>query len=89
MNEIDQIHAKLDKHTERQEQIILVLNEVKLDLNYHIRRTDILEAAVKEQADEINPIRRHVEVVNAVTKIFAALVAAGASIAAIIRLTLS
>jgi hypothetical protein len=89
MNEIDQIHAKLDKQAEKQEQIMVVLTDMRGDLNYHIRRTDILEKTTEQQRLELQPVRRHVEVVNALTKFFAAAVAAAASIAAVIRLIIS
>lgn len=57
------------------EELILIKN----DLSYHIKRTDILE-------QEFKPIKRHVELINGVCKLFSAAVIVAAALAGIARL---
>ena len=78
-DEITSLSQKLDRHTE-------ILGEIRSDLNYHIRRTDLLETTVKEQREEFKPVRRHVELVNSLAKVFMALVTISGVVAGILRL---
>lgn len=54
----------------------LVISDIRKDLSYHIKRTDILEA-------EFKPIKTHVAVVGALSKIIVVLFSVGAASAAI------
>lgn len=50
--------AKLDKIAEDIAEIKITMAEVKKDLAYHIRRTDLLES-------EVRPVKAHVDRLNA------------------------
>ena len=73
------IHELLAKMDEKLDDAIITLTEVKSDLRYHIKRTDLLE-------DEMKPVKKHVVAVNTLFK--ASMIAIGAvgTIAGIVKL---
>lgn len=52
--------------------------EIRLDLNYHIKRTDLLE-------EEFKPVKKHVEIVNALAKILTSIIVLSAALAGIYK----
>lgn len=60
--ELQQINQKLEKQNE-------ILTDIRVDINYHIKRTDMLEKALEMHLADFRPVRRHVEIVNALFKI--------------------
>lgn len=59
---IDKVLEKLDKIDERVDRIDVTMAKQEVVLEEHVRRTNILE-------DELKPIKKHVNMVNAVVKI--------------------
>lgn len=66
------------EQSERLNSIDVSLAEIKKDLNYHIMRTDLLES-------EFKPVKKHVETVNILAKVFSALVTAAAGLAGLVK----
>lgn len=58
----ERIEDKLDKVAGDQVDIKVHIAEIKKDLRYHIKRTDLLEADIK-------PVKKHVATVQAILKI--------------------
>lgn len=73
------IEEKLDKISEIQ-------SEIRVDLQYHIRRTDLLEEATKSLADTIAPIQEHVSFIRVAGKLLTVLGTVAAGIAALLAL---
>lgn len=59
---LERIENKLDRLVDQQGEIGVHIAEIKKDLKYHIKRTDLLEADVK-------PIKKHVSNVHAILKL--------------------
>lgn len=70
------------KLREMLQQILLQQQEMKDDLRYHIKRTDLLEAKVER---DLPPVKRHVDLVNGMAKVFSALVALSVGVIAIVK----
>lgn len=62
------VYDKLEKIEERLSSIDVHLAKYNTQLEYHIDRTDRLEAIVMETQDELKPIIAHVEQVRGVGK---------------------
>lgn len=74
----------LDKIQENQQGIQVDLAEIRKDVNYHIKRTDLLEELVASNKRETAPL---IETYNFI-KVFGLLLVSGAALAAILRLFL-
>ena len=59
---------------------------IRTDLNYHIKRTDVLESEVKEWRRDIEPVQKHVTFINSLGKLLAFLAIVGTAVAAIISI---
>ena len=55
------MESKLDKLFDLIAEIQLDIAEIKADLRYHIRRTDLLDEDLKQQRGELKPVVKHVE----------------------------
>ena len=55
------MESKLDKIFDLIAEIQLDIAEIKADLRYHIRRTDLLDDDLKQQRSELKPVVKHVE----------------------------
>ena len=67
--ELNDINTKLEEHTKILASVDKTLALQALQLEQHIKRTDLAEENIKILRDEFRPVERHVEVMNAVTKI--------------------
>ena len=77
------IAEKLDKIADDIVEIKVTLAEQHLEIAHHIHRTNLLEESVSALRNDQKPIERHVNLINALAKIFLAVIAAAGSIAAI------
>ena len=66
-------------------QIKILLAEIKSDLKYHIKRTDLLDGELKHMRKDMEPVEAHVRFVTSLGKLLAVLVAGAAAIAGILR----
>lgn len=66
---------------DRLNKINTTLTEVKSDLKYHIKRTDMLE-------DEMKPVKKHILIVNTLCKLSLIILGAIGTIAGVIRVFL-
>lgn len=87
LDKLDEMSDKQDKLNETHSEMKIDLSEVRKDLNYHIKRTDMLEQYYKELAAEIKPLNQRYQQMNGILKalgIIALLAGILASIAKII-----
>lgn len=54
-------------------------------LKYHIKRTDLLEENVAMFREDFLPVKKHVDLINAGTKLLVVIVTLGAGIAGILK----
>lgn len=52
---------QLDRIADKIEEIRADIAEIKVDLRYHIKRTDLLDDDLKQQRKELKPVVKHVE----------------------------
>jgi len=79
MSDLTRIEKKLDRLDERLGSIDKTLVAQHVSLEEHIRRTEILESKVE-------PIEKHVAMINGALKLFGMLCMVGGLIAAILKL---
>jgi len=60
---LNRMEDKIDRIGGEVSEVNIHIAEIKKDLRYHIKRTDLLEA-------EVNPIKKHVIMVSGVMKFF-------------------
>jgi hypothetical protein len=81
------LHEKLDRIEqtlgEFRNETTVELTEIKKDLAYHIRRTDILEARVKDLATDAKPILTILTILTYVGKILVPVAAMAAVLKAL------
>ena len=58
-------------------EIKILLAEIKVDLKYHIKRTDLLDVELRALREDLEPVERHVAFVTGLGKfvIFIAIIA--------------
>lgn len=74
----ERVEGKLDRLDERLDGITQVLVKQEEQLAYHIKRTNLLE-------EKLEPIEKHVALMNALAKIIIALIGVGGVIAGIFK----
>ena len=67
-NDDKTLHEKLDKLDTRLDRIDITLVRQEMHLDEHMRRTDLLETVVDEFKIDMRPVKRHVIVMEGVTK---------------------
>ena len=77
--------SKLDKIAERIEEIRIDLAEIRKDINYHIRRTDLAEDNIRMLRVELKPVEVHVERVNGGLKLLGLILVVAAVVKVIIE----
>lgn len=60
-NILDKLESKIDKQTERLDDINATLTEIKVDLRDHMRRTQLNEEAVKLLTEHVNEVTEKAE----------------------------
>lgn len=80
------MEEKLDKIAESLTEMRVDIAEIRKDLNYHIRRTDLAEQQIEKLANEIKPIQEHVAFIRISGKLLGALGGLAAVAASIYQL---
>jgi cob(I)alamin adenosyltransferase len=79
----------MDERLERIEQQLIVIRETLAvnthSLQEHMRRTDLLERRLDQQANDLKPVREHVIRVDAILKALGALAALAGVAASLIK----
>lgn len=65
----DRIFEKLDKIDERLNSIDKTLERNTISLEYHIKRTDILQNEVEKMNEDLTPVEDHVKKVHFILKV--------------------
>ncbi len=65
----EKIDLKFDKVIEDVNHIKIEQSEIKADVKYHIKRTDIAEENIQLVRKELEPIKKHVSMVNGALKL--------------------
>jgi hypothetical protein len=78
---LDKIEGKLDEGRDRLSSVDVTLAKQASDLEYHIKRTDLLEAQVSRVADEVTPIKEHVQKFRGIVWFLVALAGVGSALA--------
>jgi hypothetical protein len=69
----DKLENKLDKLDDRLDTIGLILEKNTAALEYHIKRTDILETSLSDFKDDLKPVEKHVAYMQGAAKLIAIL----------------
>lgn len=77
--QLERVETKVDSVVESISNINVHVAEIKKDLKYHIKRTDILEA-------ELKPIKRHVALMQATFKLLGMSVSLAVIVEAVVSL---
>jgi hypothetical protein len=72
---LDVLDAKLDIQTERLGSVDTTLAKQAKDLEYHIYRTDLLQALIQDMENEVAPITTHVQRIRAMGWVLTGVVA--------------
>jgi len=80
---LDKIEGKLDEGRDHLASVDVTLAKQASDLEYHIRRTDLLESKTDKIATEVTPIKDHVQMVRGVIWFLSAVVVALGAVATI------
>jgi chromosome segregation ATPase len=65
---VDRLLNKLDQLDERLHSIDVTLAKQEVNLQEHMRRTELLEAEVNDVRASIEPVQDHVKIVNGILK---------------------
>lgn len=68
MKKLDKLDNKLDQIEERLSSIDVTLVGQAADLKYHIKRTTLAEERMEHIETQLEPIKKHVAVINGVFK---------------------
>ena len=68
---LNKIEDKLDNLDGRVDNIDITLAKQHVSLEYHIKRSDQADAAIKIVSDELSPVKDHVKAVNTLIKVLA------------------
>lgn len=77
---LDKIEVKLDEGRDRLSSVDVTLTQQAADLAYHIKRTNLLEAQVSRVADEVTPIKEHVQRFRGIAWFLVALAGIGSTL---------
>ena len=84
--QLAKIEEKLDKVDEKLSSIDVTLAKQAKDLEHHIFRTDLAEANIELLRNELQPVKKHVALVDAGLKIIGALASISAFILGLAKL---
>jgi archaellum component FlaC len=71
--QLDKIEEKLDKVEERISSIDITLAKQAKDLEHHIYRTDLAESNIEMLRSEMQPVKKHVALMDASLKVIGAI----------------
>jgi hypothetical protein len=83
---LDKMDQKLDRIEDKISNIDVTLAKQAKDLEHHIYRTDLAEEQIKLVKEEIQPIKKHVALMDASLRIIGAIASAVTFIAGVYKL---
>jgi predicted nucleic acid-binding Zn-ribbon protein len=84
--QLDKIEAKIDEVEEKLSSIDVTLAKQAKDLEHHIYRTELAETNIELLRAEIQPVKKHVAIMDAVFKIIGVLASVTTFIMGVIKL---
>jgi predicted nucleic acid-binding Zn-ribbon protein len=84
--QLDKIEEKIDRVEDRISNIDVTLAKQAKDLEHHIFRTDLAEQNIEIIRNEMQPVKKHVALVDATLKVIGALASLTTFIFGIIKL---
>jgi archaellum component FlaC len=85
-DQLDKIEEKLDKVEEKISSIDVTLAKQAKDLEHHIYRTDLAESNIELLRTEMQPVKRHVALMDASLKVIGAIASVVTFVIGIIKL---
>lgn len=80
-NRDDRIYKILDKMDQRLDNVDVTLAKQSVVLEEHVKRTNLLESKIADlEADELKPIKKHVDRVNAIMWVMGGLLTVAATL---------
>jgi hypothetical protein len=86
MNELKKIDEKLEKINDRLGSVDVTLVRQEVNLQEHMRRTELNEIAVEKISQSIIPIYKHINMLEGVLKFFGLLAVLGSIVTAIFKI---
>jgi predicted nucleic acid-binding Zn-ribbon protein len=84
--QLDKIEEKVDRIEEKISNIDITLAKQAKDLEHHIYRTDLAESNIELLRSEIQPVKKHVALMDASLKVIGAIASIATFVLGIIRL---
>jgi archaellum component FlaC len=84
--QLDKIEEKVDRIEEKISNIDITLAKQSKDLEHHIYRTDLAESNIEMLRSEIQPVKKHVALMDASLKVIGAIASIATFVLGIIRL---
>jgi hypothetical protein len=84
--QLDKIEEKVDRIEEKISNIDITLAKQAKDLEHHIYRTDLAESNIEMLRSEIQPVKKHVALMDASLKVIGAIASIATFVLGIIRL---
>jgi archaellum component FlaC len=85
-DQLNKIEEKLDKVDEKLSSIDITLAKQAKDLEHHIYRTDLAESNIEILRKEMQPVKRHVALMDASLKVIGAIASVITFVIGIIKL---
>ena len=85
-DQLDKIEEKLDKVEEKLSSIDVTLAKQAKDLEHHIYRTDLAESNIELLRTEMQPVKKHVALMDASLKVIGAIASAVTFVIGVIKL---
>ena len=85
-DQLDKIEEKLDKVEEKISSIDVTLAKQAKDLEHHIYRTDLAESNIELLRTEMQPVKRHVALMDASLKVIGAIASVVTFVIGVIKL---
>jgi predicted nucleic acid-binding Zn-ribbon protein len=84
--QLDKIEEKVDRIEEKISNIDITLAKQAKDLEHHIYRTDLAESNIELLRSEIEPVKKHVALMDASLKVIGAIATIATFVLGVIRL---
>jgi predicted nucleic acid-binding Zn-ribbon protein len=84
--QLDKIEEKVDRIEEKISNIDITLAKQAKDLEHHIYRTDLAESNIELLRSEIEPVKKHVALMDASLKVIGAIATISTFVLGVIRL---
>jgi predicted nucleic acid-binding Zn-ribbon protein len=85
-DQLDKIEEKLDKVEEKLSSIDVTLAKQAKDLEHHIYRTDLAESNIELLRTEMQPVKKHVALMDASLKVIGAIASVVTFVIGVIKL---